>query len=66
MRSFAKIKPSGNGEITLSFTIVGNPYNYKSRIFNVANMSLNDIRIAKISKLHMRMVNLKTHECITI
>ena len=41
MRSFVKIKPSGNGEITLSFTYEG--IFCHSCEFYVANMSFNAI-----------------------
>ena len=53
MRSFVKIKPSRNGEITLSFTDIGKSYlsceNHALVVnFNVANMSFNAIRVYKI------------------
>ena len=52
MRSFVKITPSRNGEMTLSFTDIGK-YALIA-IFTVANMSINAIRenkiLAKISK----------------
>ena len=52
MRSFVKIKTSGNGEITLSFTDIG-----KS---NVANVYFNAIRengiLAKISEFTVMII----------
>ena len=47
MRSFEKIKLSGNGEITILFTDVGKSM-HRSRKFNVANMYFNDIHENKI------------------
>ena len=43
MRSMVKLKPSRNGEITLSFTVDVGKSCPKSRIFSVANMSFNGI-----------------------
>ena len=60
MRSFVRIKPSRNGEITLSFTEVGKPCLSRD-FFTVANMSFNDIRenevLAKISEFTVFRVN---------
>ena len=47
MRSFAKIKPSRNGEITLLFTDIGKSCP-SHEFFNFANMSFNAIRENKI------------------
>ena len=54
MRSIVKLKPSRNGEITMSFTVDVGKSCPKSRFFSVANMSFNAIRenknLAKISE----------------
>ena len=53
MRSFVKIKPSRNGQITLSFIEIGKSC-LSREIFNITNMSFNAIPenkiIAKISE----------------
>ena len=59
-RSFLKIKSSQNGEITLSFTDVGN--SCPSRDFYVTNMSFTAIRenkiLAKISEFTVHCLNM--------
>ena len=67
MRSFVKIRPSRNREITLSFTYIGK--SCLSCEFNVSNMSFKAFRenkiLAKISEFtvivaYARRVDIKT------
>ena len=56
MRSFVKIKPSRNGEITLPFPDVGKFCPSRARIFSVANMSFNAIHeIFRINSIQERL-----------
>ena len=60
MQSFAKIKSSRNGKITLSFTDIGISYQ-SCEFFNVPTMSFNavcnNIFLVKISKFTIFMSN---------
>ena len=57
MRSFMKIKPSRNDEITLSFTDMGKFCHCHE--FLVANMSLNPIRENKILAKKFRIYSIR-------